>query len=135
MWKPFDVFRKKSNTISIKDSNDMLTASKLSKEFKAKADIISFDLAIEKRKELFVSLDSILTILQTTQDFTVENIISKCRHISELTGHGTQTTVYAIPSEDGDHITLCQDIATCSIHKGISADKIQLTMLKKVQQK
>ena len=117
--------------LSLKDVNSMLTSSDLANLHKTKSNRISSDIILNKKRELYISLDSILQLIEHTGDLTIDNLVSKCKHISELTGTGTSIVVDAIPHEDGKHIILCQDIANCELHRGFLGDKIQIAMIKK----
>lgn len=139
MFFPFTLFKscKASNptNISLTDINSMLTSSDIANLHKTRANMINSDTILSKKKELYISLDNILQLIENKGELTVDNLMSKCRHLSELTGTGTSILVDAIPHEDGKHIILCQDMHNCELHKGFLGDKIHITMIKKVTKK
>lgn len=128
---PLNLFKKKVSSIQLSDVNSICKSTHLAKLYKSNASALQSDIIMQKKKELFISLDSLLKMIEEDRDFTLEALISKCLHISELTGKSSTTTIYAIPDEDGQHITLCADAPNCLKHKDYLGDKLEITMVKK----
>lgn len=106
--------------------------SKLSEEVNIREDELTYldysNLA-ENKKDMVISLSDCLELLNTT-NLSMDTIVSKCRHITELNDTKCSTIeVYSIVEDE--HVVLCPDVKTCEKHKGYKGDKIKITTIRR----
>lgn len=92
---------------------------------KSKLADLEYELIIQNKNEVFISLGDFLEIMNKN-DISIQDIITRCRHLSELnTAASSFINVYSIVEDD--HLVLCPDVETCDRHKDYSGEKIKIT--------
>lgn len=89
-----------------------------------------YDLLLKNKDEVFISLTDFLNLMEI-ENLTIKDIITKCKHSSEVGISQTSSVILHSIIED-DHIVLCRDIENCEKHKDHIAHKIKIATVKLV---
>ena len=105
----------------------------LSSEIQSKQrelDIKEYDLLMESKKEVYMSLEDFLSLMNSS-DITMRDILSSCKHVSELfPSKYTFVEIQAV-NEDG-HIVLCGDPTNCEKHKNTKGSKLRIASVRMI---
>jgi len=89
---------------------------------------IQSDIYLKNKKDLYISLNDIIEIINSNST-DLNDIIKKCKHISEINSVvSSYIDVHAIV--ENNHVVLCPDISTCSIHNKYSGSKLRIASVK-----
>lgn len=88
----------------------------------------SADLIREQSADVFISIKDFMDIMNS-DTISINNILAKSKHISELNSQ-TYSTIEVYPIVEDDHIVLCPDTKTCDKHKDYCGDKIKIVMVR-----
>lgn len=83
---------------------------------------------LENKDEMFIPLSNFMELIETP-NISMDTIVSKCKHISEINKMRSSTIdVFSIIEDD--HVVLCPDVNNCKKHKGHMGDKIKITTIR-----
>jgi len=125
-----NVFKKKGE--GKKFLKKMKKLAKLSNEINQKQeelDDVEFQLMHEKKDEMYISLANFLELMNI-EKLKVQDILTKCKHVSELDPKQSSTIEVHMVVEKG-HIVLCPNTDECDIHKGYKGDKVKIVSVRK----
>jgi|YNPMSStandDraft_1061717.scaffolds.fasta_scaffold09238_3 predicted KAP-like P-loop ATPase len=84
---------------------------------------------LQYQNEFFLSLKDFLSIVDTIDNLSIEEILLLFKHVSEIKPESFSTvTLYAIP--ENNHIVLCEDIQRCEVHKGFKGKPVNIVTIK-----
>ena len=108
----------------------MKRVSELSSEIGSKKKLLKreeYDMILDKKDETYLSFTDFLELMDK-KDLSIEDIVKKCHHISELDKKASVVELYSIVEDN--HIVLCTDIHTCEKHKEYTGSKIRIVTMR-----
>ena len=88
-----------------------------------------YNLLLEKKDEVFLSLGDFLYFMEK-EDFSYEDIVTRCKSVSELDRKASVVEISTFL--EGGHIVLCPDKNLCKKHKNAQDSKLRIVTLKVV---
>jgi RNA binding exosome subunit len=125
---------KKLNDKSAKKFLSMIARlSTLSDEIKKHQEektLVEYEILSEDKKNLYISLDDFFSLVEV-KNLTLDDIISKCVHTSEIRSTNFSVVdIYAI--YENEHLVLCPNPKECALHSSYHGDKIRIVTAKSV---
>jgi len=96
-------------------------------ERRKELDEIEYAMLLEKKNEVFISLKDFLDLIEL-EDLSMDTILRKCKHISELDTKASVVEMYSIV--ENNHVVLCPDAKKCETHKSSPMNKIRIATIR-----
>jgi len=125
------LFRRKGR-VAKKFLDDVKMMNSLSNEIKTKQerlDTLEYHTLLEKKEEFYLSLSNFLELMEIS-NLGMQEILKRCKHVSELDGKSCSVIEIHAVLED-NHIVLCPDVKECDKHKGMDSEKMKIAMIRR----
>jgi len=124
--KIFETKAKKSEKI-FRDTKSIVGKQNEIAEQKKELDDLEYSIILEKKNEFFISLADFIDLMDM-DDFSMNVILKKCKHSSELAATTSIVEVSALIEDE--HIVLCLNPKKCELHKSKSMQKLRIATVR-----
>jgi len=113
------------------DTRKMTVIQNAISKHRKELDEVEYGMLLEKKNEVFISLKDFLDLIEL-EDLSMDIILKKCKHISEIDTKSSVVEMYSIV--ENNHVVLCPDAKKCEIHKSSPMTKIRIATIRGVRE-
>jgi len=127
LFEKLFVSQNKKASKTFDDAKKMTIIQNEIAERRKELDDIEYGMLLEKKDEVFISLKDFLDLIEL-EDLSMDIILKKCKHISEIDTKTSIVEMYSIV--ENNHIVLCPDAKKCETHKSSLMNKIRIATIR-----
>jgi len=125
-------FKKTESSKFLKKVKEISILSHEVNKKKKELDSVEFELLMESKDEVYISLADFLKITESKKTLELKDILLSFEHIDDIKQTGRSAIeVYLIPDDD-NHLVICSDVKKCDKHKDFKGDPVRINTIKRI---